>query len=128
MLVVAPGEVGVGLGEAYLCQQPHHLWLGEGFGQEDDFGVLPMDFADHPFPERHGFGMRIVDAEGGHPLVYPEQEDPEHFLPQAVAVSRAKVERIDVLVFLGRVLGVFDRSVGAMEEPVRMRGHVGMVG
>jgi hypothetical protein len=82
MLVVAPGEVGVGLGESHLRQQAHHLWLGEGFGEEDDFRVLPVHFADHPFPERHRLGMRVVDAEGGDALVDPEQEDLEHLLPQ----------------------------------------------
>ena len=39
-----------------------------------------------------------------------------------------EVERIDVLVFLRRVLGVLDAAVGALAEPLGMRLDVRMVG
>ena len=63
LLGVAPGEVGVGLGEAELRQTVHDLRPGEGLGEEDDFRVLGLDAADQPLPEGEGLGVRIVDAE-----------------------------------------------------------------
>src|SRR5829696_1312060 len=40
LLVVAPGEVGVALGETELGQSFHHLRAGEGFGEEDHVRAL----------------------------------------------------------------------------------------
>src|SRR6185437_8881494 len=36
-------------------------------------------------------------------------------------------QRVDVLIFFGRILGVFDRTVRPMTEPFRMLAHPGMV-
>ena len=53
VLGVAPGEVGVRLGEADLGQAVHHLGPGERLGQEDRVRMVAQDVGDDPLPERH---------------------------------------------------------------------------
>ncbi len=51
------------------------------------------------------------------------------FIRFAFAGDRAcKVERVDVLVFLGRIFRELDRAIRAVIEPVGMLGDVGMIG
>src|SRR5208283_2208862 len=57
----------------------------------------------------------------------PELEDGAQLVPQAAPVGRLEVERDDVLVLFGRILGVLDGAVGAMQEPVGMLGDPGVV-
>ncbi len=118
-LGVAPGEVGVGLGEAGLGEGVHDVRAGEGFGEEDGVGVVLVDVGDAPLPEGQGLGVRVVDAEDLDAVVDPELEDGEELFPEAAPVGGLEVERVDVLVLLGRVFGVLDGAVGTMEEPVR---------
>src|SRR6202007_215492 len=47
---------------------------------------------------------------------------------EGVPVLGVEVDRVDVLVPLGRVLRVADGAVGAVPEPLRMLPHPGMVG
>ena len=47
VLGVAPGEVGVGLGEAGLGERVHDVRAGEGFGEEDDVGSVLWISAMH---------------------------------------------------------------------------------
>ena len=63
--------------------------------------------------------MRVVDAEDVDAVLDPELDD------RASAPARAhrhvvalEVERVDVLVLLGRVLRVLDRAVGPVAEPL----------
>jgi hypothetical protein len=125
---VAPGEVGVALREAQLREPVHHLRPGEGFGQEDRVGVLALHFADDPLPEREGLGVRVVHAEDAHALPDPVVEHALEFGPEAAPVLALEVERVDVLVLLGRVLRVLHGAVGAPAEPVGVRLHVRVVG
>ena len=125
---VAPGEIGIGLREPGLGQRPHHLRPGERLGQEHRVRAARLDLADHPFPERHRLGVRVVDAENAHPLVDPEQHDIAQFRPQPLAVGVVEIDVDDVLVFLRRVLGEFDRPVGAVLEPLLVLAHPGVVG
>ncbi len=112
LLGVAPGEVGVGLREADLCQPVHHLRPGEGLGQEDHVGMAAADIGDHPFPERQRLGVRIVDAEDAHALVDPEQHDVAQRQPQpGHRAFGVEIDIDDVLVLLRRILGVTDRAV-----------------
>ena len=91
-------------------------------------GCSRLHAVDHPFPERERLGVRVVDAEDAHALADPELEDAGELLPERRPLRRLEVERIDVLVFLGRVLRVLHRAVGAPAEPLRMLAHVRMVG
>src|SRR5690348_432109 len=83
--------------------------------------------AERPLPERQRLSVRVVDAEDLHASRDPELEDAPELVPERRPVLRLEVERIDVLVFLRRVLRVFVRSVGTVGEPRRMLAHVRMV-
>ena len=72
--------------------------------------------------------MRIVDAKNVHALRDPIVEDALDLFPQCRCRRRRKIERINVLVFLRRILRVLNASVGASPEPLRMLLDVGMVG
>ncbi len=87
-----------------------------------------MDAGDEPLPERQRLGVGVVDAEHTHAVRDPEEHDVAQRLPQRLAVVGVEVDREDVLVALGRVLGVADRAVGAVPEPLRVLGHPGVVG
>ena len=123
----APGEVGVGLLEADRAEGLHHRRPGEGLGQEQDVRVGPADLLEQPLPERHRLGVRVVDAEDAHAVGHPQPDDPQHLLGDAGRVV-VEVDRVDVLVLLGRVLGVGDRAVGPGGEPLRVRLHPRVVG
>ncbi|CAM5729441.1 hypothetical protein SHIRM173S_05678 [Streptomyces hirsutus] len=123
----APGEVGVGLLEADLGQGVHHRGAGEGLGQEDDVGVGAVDVGDDAFPERDGFGVGVVDPEDAHAGVHPVAQDAAGLGVQALGVG-VEGDRVDVLVLLGRVLGVGDGVVGAVVEPLGVFVDPGVVG
>ncbi len=127
----APREVGVALREAHLGQLGHQLGPREGLGQEDHVGVVALDALDQPGPKRHGLGVRVVDAEHPHALLDPVPQDVAARLPQRGAVGVAlgpEVDRVDVLVLLRRVLGVADRAVGPVVEPLGVLAHPRVVG
>src|SRR5262249_33128146 len=71
-------------------------------------------------------GVRVVDAEDPHAFPYPVVEDAFQLLPQLAPRRGLEIERIDVLVFLGRVLGVLHAPVGAVTEPLGVLAHVRM--
>ena len=110
ILGVPPGEIGVRLGESPLGQPPHDLGPRERLGQEDDVAMTALDLGDDPVPEREGFGVGVVNPEDLDAVVDPEQEDVAELVPEGPPVVALEIERIDVLVLLGRVLGVLDRS------------------
>ena len=84
---------------------------------------------------------RIIHAQNGiglvcglstrkilHPLLDPEEHDALELLPQRLAVAAVEVQRVDVLVLLGRVLRVLDRAVRPVVEPLGVLAHVRVVG
>ena len=125
---VAPGEVGVRLREAELRQPVHHAGTGERLREENQLGMLGFQLRDAPLPEGKGLGVRVVDPEDRHAVADPELEDALQLGPEAARVFAFKVEWINVLVLLRRVLGVLHRAVGPLLEPRRMLAHIGMVG
>ncbi len=125
---VLPGEVRVGLGEADLRQLAHDGAAGERLGQEDHVAVVRVDLFDQPLPERDRLRVRVVDAEDLDPEVDPVDDDPPPLLPHRLPGRRVPVEVVDVLVALGRVLGVLQRAVGALQEPLRVLGQPRVVG
>ena len=127
-LGVAPGEVGIGLVVADLGKPLHHLGPGEGLGEEDRAGIDTAHLGDHPLPEGERLGVRIVDAEDPHALVQPEQHDVAQGVPDRRQRAAVEMDVDDVLVFLRRVLGVFDGSVRPPVEPFRMLPDPRMVG
>lgn len=127
-LAIAPGEVGVGLGESALRQVVHDLGAREGLGEEEDFRMLFLDFADEITPKSEGLGVGIVDAEDADSLLDPKIGDALQFLPKLGPVRPLEIQGVNVLVFLGRILRVLDAAIGTMLEPFRMLPDVGMVG
>ena len=125
---VLPGEVGVGLAEADLAQMAHHRALGERLGEEDHVAVAGVDLVDQPRPERERLGVRVVDAEHLHAAVDPVQHHRQQRVPQRAPVRRLPVDVVDVLVALGRVLGVLERAVGAAVKPLGVLGQPRVVG
>lgn len=86
-----------------------------------------MNFGNEPFPESDRLGVRIVDTEDANALFDPEANHVTEFFPEVFPVIAVKVERVDVLVLLGRVLGVLDGTVRAAVKPLGMLGDVGMI-
>src|SRR5205823_3328749 len=82
--------------------------------EEDHVRVLVLDPADHPLPEPDRLGVRVVDAEGAHPARDPDVEHVPDLRPDRAGIVAVEVERVHVLVFLGRVLRVLDGSVWPM--------------
>ena len=89
--------------------------------------MLAFERADHPFPERKRFGMRVVDAEDPDAFADPVAEHAGELAPQRAPVLRLEVERIDVLIFLGRILRILHGAVRAPAEPLRMFLDVWMI-
>ncbi len=87
-----------------------------------------LELAEGPLPERERLGVRVVDAEDLDAVPDPELEDRAQLVPQGLPVLGLEVERVDVLVFLRRVLGVLDRAVGALAEPGRVLADERVVG
>ncbi len=71
--------------------------------------------------------MGIVHAEYQHAPVDPELEHALQFAPQGFPVFRQKIERIDILVFLGWILRVPDGAVGPLLKPVGVLADPGMI-
>src|SRR5271170_3371324 len=98
------------------------------FGQVNDLRMIEFGRVDQPFPEGERLGMRIIDAKYFDAAGNPEIDDALEFVPQGAPVTRFEIERIDVLVFLRRILSVLHAAVGPMLEPLRMLRNVRMVG
>ncbi len=67
--------------------------------------------------------MRVVHPEGPHALVDPEAHDAQQRVPERLPGRGREVDRVDVLVLLGRVLRVLDGAVGPLVEPLRVLAH-----
>ncbi len=72
--------------------------------------------------------MGVVDPERPHPLLDPEADHPEQRVPEGGPRLRREVDRVDVLVLLGRVLRVLDRPVRPLVEPLGVLAHPRVVG
>ena len=128
LLGIAPGKIGVRVGEAQLGQPVHDLGPRECFGKKYHLRMPLLDLADHPFPEGKGLGVRVVDAEYPDALFDPVVHDALQLFPELPPVRGFEIERVDVLVLLGWILRVLDRPIRAAPEPFRMLPNVRMVG
>src|SRR5262249_22382058 len=61
-------------------------------------------------------------------VIGPEEYDAQELPPQRLPVVALEVEGVDVLILLGRVLGVLDGAVGPVAEPPGVLADVGVVG
>ena len=127
-LRVLPREVGVRLREPRLREQRHHRRPREGLREEHRPRVLLPYLRHQPLPERHRLRVRVVDPEHRHARVAPPQDGVADRLPEPLLVDRLPVEVVDVLVALRRVLGVLERPVGSVLEPLRVLAQPRVVG
>src|SRR5204863_3874995 len=100
----------------------------ERLGEEDRLRVGGPDILDEPLPEGHRLRMRVVDAVDAHAALAPAHDDGAEGLPETLPVLRVPVEVVDVLILLGRVLGVLERAVRAVLAPLRVLGPPRAVG
>src|SRR5581483_10549664 len=125
---VLPREVRVRLVEAELRERAHHRRPRERLGEKDDVRVVAAHLADQPLPERERLRVRVVDAEDAHTVPDPVQHDVPQRLPQPTPALAVPVDVDDVLIALRRVLGVLDRAVGPVLEPLRVLPQPRVVG
>src|SRR6266404_1790778 len=72
--------------------------------------------------------MRIIDPEYPDTLADPEVKDALQLLPELPPLACFEIERIDVLILLGRILGILNAAVRPPAKPLRMLAGVGMIG
>src|SRR5580704_2159142 len=124
---VAPGEISIGLGKSQLRKPVHYCRLGKCLRKEEHFGMTFLDLTDCPFPEGEWLGMRIVHSKDPHTLLDPVIENALQFLPQRAPLRALEIQRIDILIFLWRILRILYGAVRTLAEPVHMLAHVGMI-
>ena len=71
--------------------------------------------------------MRIIDPENVNALFDPKVEDVLQLGPERLPVLGLKIERINILVFFGRILGVLNGAVGPFAKPLRMLANVRVI-
>src|SRR5690606_11523526 len=114
-----PGEVCIRLRKSDACERCHYLRTWKCFRQEDDVFVTAIYFRVTPVPQAYRLGVRVIDAKNLHPLFDPIEENRAKFLPQRFPIVRFKIERIDVLVFLRRILSILYGAIGTFTKPLR---------
>src|SRR5579875_1895150 len=72
--------------------------------------------------------MWIVNPENRNTALNPEPDHIEQRLHQSLLIRRVEINWIYILVFLGWVLGILNRAVWPMLEPLRMLSDPWMVG
>src|SRR5580658_7189504 len=71
--------------------------------------------------------MRIIDSEDPDTLIHPEQDNALQLIPQVGPLRGLKLERVNILILLGRILGVLNGSIRAPAEPIRVLANVRML-
>ena len=72
--------------------------------------------------------MGIVHAEDFHAMAAPKENHIAELVPKGAPVGIVEIQRIDILVFFRRVLGILDRAVGTLEKPLGMLVDIRVVG
>src|SRR5690606_40649099 len=83
--------------------------------------ALPIfDRADAPLPEAEALGVGVVHPEDLHALLDPVLEVAAQFVPEVLPIAALEVDRVDILVLLGRVLGVDRKSTRLNSSHVKI--------
>ena len=101
---------------------------GKRLRQKEHVAMLLLNLFDHPLPEGKGFRVRIVDPEDTNSLIDPELKNVLQLIPQRPPIRAFKVQRVNVLIFLWRILRVLYGSIRTLPEPFRMLLHVRVIG
>ena len=120
-LLVAPGEIGIGLREPHLGQPLHHLGPGEGLGEKDRVrDAWARAPARSPIPRTETAWCADCRRGTSSPRAPHQNRNISRIaVPDARDRIAVEVEVDDVLVFLRRVLGVFDRCRRAASRTTR---------
>ena len=122
-----PREVGVRLRETGLRQTQQTRRASEGFSKEDHVWVRLVHLGDEPVPEIRRLGVWVVHTEGGNAQLYPVHDHAVDLLVDLLW-RVIKVDGVDVLVLLRRVLGVRDGAVREHGEEFRVGFRPRVVG
>ena len=128
LLPIPPRKIGVRLAEAELRQPVHDLRPRKRLRKKEHLRMIALDLRNRPLPERKCLGVRIVDAKDRDAHADPVDEDALQLLPHSLPVFAFKIEGIDVLIFLRRILRILNGPVRPLLEPVLMLLYVGMIG
>ena len=71
--------------------------------------------------------MRIINPENPDPPLRPAEQEIAEFIPEGFPLRIMKIQRIDILIFLGRIFCVLDRSVRTVKKPLRVFLHIRMI-
>src|SRR3974377_210051 len=89
--------------------------------------MVALDLGNYPLPERKCLRVRIVHTKDRDACADPVKKDALQLLPHARPVVTLKIEWINILILLWRILGVLNGSIGTLLEPVLMFGNVRMI-
>ena len=64
-------------------------------------------------------GVGVINAEGADSVANPKFDDAEYFGKETWIIV-IEVNRINILILLRRILGICDRAIGALGEPLFM--------
>ena len=123
---VAPSEIGVGLVETYLRQSAHHSGASKRLRQEQHFGMLVAELRQDFLPELYRLGVGIIHPENRYPMINPLLNHVAYRVIQT-AIVLIKNQGINILIFLGRILCVGNRSIRAVLKPLGMILYPGMI-
>ena len=119
----------------YDCVKPsfrqpvHHLRPRERLRQKDHVRMLAANFARSPTPRtRNGFVCGLSTRKIRTPSSIQNRKTLFSSSHSDCQASRLEIERIDVLIFLRRILGVLNRAVGPLAKPLGMLADVRMIG
>ena len=122
VLACFPGEVCVTLLKTLFGQCSHHWWTGESLCQKYDIGMCFIDRMNQAIPQPHRFRVGVVHSEYVDSLSYPKFRDTFDFGVKSLGIV-IEIQWINILIFLGRILGVSDTSVCSGGEPFGVLGH-----
>ena len=129
LLRIPPCKVRVRLREAKLRQPVHHFWPRERFRQEKSH----RDVRDCTSPITHsqnanGFVCGLSTRKIRTPCSIQNKKTLFSSSHSDCQSSRFEIERIDVLIFLGRIFRILDRAIGPLAKPFGMLAHIRMIG
>src|SRR5262249_2182840 len=105
----------------------HDFRSRERLRKKNYFREAFLEVAEAPFPKRERLCMRIIDAENPDAFVDPKFKYAFEFNPKRRPFFRFKIERENVVVFLGRILGKLNRAIGALSKPFGVIADIGMI-
>ncbi len=125
---VLPGEVGVGLAEAELGEVRITAARVNASARKTTSRSRAWTSSISHSQNANGLVCGLSTRKTRTPRSTQYSTTSQQRVPQPAPVLAVEVDVVDVLVALGRVLGVLERAVRAVVEPLRVLAQPGMVG